>query len=100
MDPIRRLDTVVAARADVLSSDVANEMLLLSLERGHYFGLDPVGAHIWRQLQAPRTVTQLRDAVMERFDVDAERCESDLMVLLEQLLEQGLIDVAAPEADV
>jgi hypothetical protein len=84
--------TVVASKNQV-SCDLAGEAAILNLENSVYYGLDPVGARIWSLIQAPVSVTALRDAIVAEYDVDAERCERDLLDLLAQLAEAKLVHV-------
>ena len=42
-------------------------------------------------------MAELRDAVTAEFDVDAETAERDLLALLRELAERGLVE-AAPRA--
>jgi len=58
-----------------------------------YQGLDPVGARIWKLIQTPRTVREVRDTLLEEYDVEAERCEKDLIALLQELAKNDLIDI-------
>lgn len=85
-----RDDTLVAV-ADHASCELGGEAVLLDLTTGVYYGLDPVGTHVWRLLQQPRSLRELRDLVIEEFDVDAERCEADLTAFLASLSEHGLL---------
>jgi hypothetical protein len=90
--------TAVAVALDrQVSSQVGDETVILHLEDGVYYGLDPVGTSIWRLLQEPRSVAEIRDRIIEEYDVDAERCERDLDMLLRDLAARGLIDVSEPE---
>ena len=80
-----------------VSAQVDDETVILHFEDGVYYGLDRVGTSIWRLLQEPRTVAEIRDRIVEEYDVDAERCERDLLTLLRDLVERGLIDMSEPE---
>jgi Coenzyme PQQ synthesis protein D (PqqD) len=83
---------VVLAR-DQVSSDLAGEAVVLSLTSGVYYGLDAVGARIWNLMQEPRTVYSIRDAILEEFEVEADRCERDLLAFLQRLAAEGLIEI-------
>lgn len=91
------LCSIVRVSSNQVSSDLNGEAAILNLKTGTYFGLDPVGATIWRLIAQPRTVESVREAMLERFDVDPGRCERDLLELLSQLNEQGLIEISDPE---
>lgn len=86
-------DSVVAASKDQVSCDLGGEAAILNLKNGMYYGLDPVGARAWNLLQEPRSVQGVRDMLLEEFEVEAARCESDLLALLEQMLAEGLIEI-------
>ena len=86
--------SIVAAVKDQVSADLAGEAAILHLKSGIYYGLDPVGARIWQLLKTPRKVSQIRDALVEEYDVETQTCEKDLAALLEKLHEEQLIEFA------
>ncbi|HEY7767020.1 PqqD family protein [Longimicrobium sp.] len=95
MEAVPRLDStsrVVAAR-DQVSADLDGDAVILNLADGVYYGLDPVGAHVWGLMAQPRTVAELRDAVVAEFEVDAPTAEHDLLELLRDMAARGLVEV-------
>ena len=85
--------SIVVAIRDQVSADLAGEAAILNLKSGVYYGLNAVGARIWSLIQEPKSVEDIRDAILNEYDVDPERCESDLLQLLQQLAAEGLIEV-------
>ena len=83
------------AAKDQASSDLGGEVAILDLKAGVYYGLDAVGARIWSLIQEPRTVNEIRDILLEEYEVEPERCERDLLVLLQRLADEGIIEVEA-----
>jgi predicted transcriptional regulator len=57
--------------------------------------LGAVGARIWTLLQEPRTVGEIRDILIDEYEVELERCERDLLTLLQRLADKGLLEVRA-----
>jgi hypothetical protein len=86
-------DSIIVAVEGQVSSDLGGEVAILDLKVGVYYGLDEVGARVWELIQEPRAVGDVRDVLIEEYDVEPERCERDLFALLERLAEQGLIEV-------
>lgn len=84
--------TVVGAK-DQVSCDLAGEAAILNLESGVYYGLDAVGARVWHLLQEPRTVQDIRETLLMEYEVERDRCERDLLALLQELVAAGLIEV-------
>ena len=84
-------DRVVASR-DQVSCELEGEAVILGLGNGVYYGLNPVGAFAWKLLEEPRTVAELRDAIVAEYEVDAPRAEADLLRLLDDLSASGLVE--------
>lgn len=96
------LDSLVCATADQVSCDLDGEAAILNLKSGTYYGLDPVGAFVWNQLASPQPVSAIVTSMLERYDVDPQRCERDLLALLAQLDQRGLLEIrpsATSDAD-
>jgi hypothetical protein len=87
------LDATVVASQEQASADLGDEAAILNLIDGVYYGLDPVGARIWKLIQEPRTVREVRDTLLDEYNVDADRCEHDLIVLLTELAEHDLLTI-------
>lgn len=80
------------ASDDVVSRDVAGEMVLLDLASGLYFGLDPVGSRAWERLSdGPADLVQLADLIEAEFDAPRAVIEQDMALLIEDLLEKQLL---------
>jgi hypothetical protein len=87
--------TIVMASTDQVSCDLAGEAAILNLKNAVYYGLDPVGARVWTLVQQATTVGAVRDAILQEYDVERERCERDLFELLHKLAAEGLITTNA-----
>jgi hypothetical protein len=85
--------SIVVAAKDQVSCDLGGEAAILNMKSGVYYGLDPIGAQVWNLLQKPHRVAEIREAVVRDYDVEPERCERDVIALLESLLAEGLIEV-------
>ena len=92
-------NTIVVASSEQVSCAVGEESVILGLQNSVYYGVNPVGASIWKLLQRQRSVAELRDAVLEEYDVEKEPCERDLLDLLEKMQAEGLIEVVGSAAE-
>jgi len=87
------LNSVVIAAADQVSCDLQGEAAILNLKTGVYYGLDDVGASVWRMLDGPRRVDELIDALLGEYEVDRDECQRDVIALLGELAVRGLIEI-------
>ncbi|MGH7469802.1 MAG: PqqD family protein [Longimicrobiales bacterium] len=89
---ISKNSTVVATTHQV-SCTVHGEAVILQMKDGVYYSLDAVGARVWSRLQQPASVNELCQLIVSEYEVDLERCEQDLLSLLQDLEQASLIEV-------
>lgn len=87
--------SIIVVVKDLVSCDLAGEAAVLNLNNGIYYGLNPLGTRVWNLVQESKKVDQIRDILLEEYEVDPARCESDLLKLLGELADRGLIEVRA-----
>jgi hypothetical protein len=87
------MHSVVVASDEQVSCELAGEAAILNLKNGSYYGLNTVGATVWDLLKKPISVRELCNALLERYEVEPQRCADDLLALLRDMIEQGLIEV-------
>jgi hypothetical protein len=93
MDADLSIHSIVIATSEQVSCPLGEESAILNLKNTVYYGLNPVGARVWNLLQQARSVGELRNALLDEYDVEAGRCESDLLELLGKMRAEGLIQV-------
>jgi hypothetical protein len=89
------LESTIKATGQSVSCNVEDETVILSLKNGSYFGLDPIAAQVWELIQEPRQVVEIRDRLLNEYDVEPEQCTRDLLELLDQLAGWDLVEVVA-----
>ena len=78
----------------VVTRQVGDETVLLNLESGTYFGLDPVGSRFLELLQADGALAAIIARMLEEFDVTETQLEADLVRLADEMLASGLLEAA------
>ena len=86
-------ETTVVAAANQISCDIDDEAALLNLDTGVYYGLDAMGAYIWKLIQTPVTVSALREQLLSDYEADAAVIEADLRAFLVTMSEAGLVQL-------
>jgi hypothetical protein len=98
MERSLRTSSIVVVAKEQVSCPLGEEAAVLNLKNSVYYGLDSVGARVWTLLQQPRSVSELRDTLVSEYDVEARRCEQDLLALLETMRNEGLIEIRSVSA--
>lgn len=82
---------------------VANELndaetVMLDVEQGRYFGVREIGKFIWEAVDQPASIDDLVAALLQRYEIDEQTCREEVLAFLDDLADQGLLDVEAPAA--
>ena len=92
--PTLSMRSAVVASQQQISCDVADEAVLLSMQSGEYYGLNPVAASIWKLIQEPRTVAELLNALLDEYaGVTVEECREQLFAFLSEMIALQLVEV-------
>lgn len=76
---------------DLLASDMDGDVVMMSIERGEYFGLNVVGARIWQALSKAVTVSEIATAICAEFEVAQDQCERDVQEFLKDCIAKSIV---------
>ncbi|MEM8721570.1 MAG: PqqD family protein [Cyanobacteria bacterium P01_G01_bin.39] len=85
--------SIVVTAKEKRYSNLNQDVVILDLKSEEYYGLNHVGGTVWHALQEPKSVSEIREIILSKYDVEAEKCDRDLKVFLEKLETQKLIEV-------
>ena len=78
---------------DVLISNLQEESVILNLNSERYFGLDNIGTRMLSVLANSDSIEAAYESLAREYDVDRQVLRDDLIVLVENLRQQGLVTV-------
>lgn len=87
--------TVYKRAVNLLEADVGDDLVALDPAAGSCFGFNSVATSVWRQLDEPKTFEQLKQALLDQYEVDADQCARELKELLDTMTDQGLVTTAS-----
>jgi hypothetical protein len=76
---------------DVLISNLQGESVILNLDSERYFGLDDVGTRFLSVLTTSDSIEAAYNTLVQEYDVDSAALREDLLSLLENLINQGIL---------
>jgi Coenzyme PQQ synthesis protein D (PqqD) len=82
---------LISRHPDLLETALDNEVVLISIERGSYYGLEATAKRIWQLLEQPQSRDQLVEALCREYDAQPEVIAKDLDVFLHKMLENGVV---------
>jgi hypothetical protein len=91
-NPIRlSRNTVVQWDPEQITTEIAGEVIAMSIRQGVYVGLDAVASNIWKRLSTPQSIESVCSQLISEFRGDPEVIASDVVELLSELRELGMV---------
>ena len=76
---------------DVLISNLQDESVILNLDSERYYGLDDVGTRFLSVLTTSDSIETAYERLRHEYDVDPQVLRADLIALIDNLIDQGLL---------
>jgi len=87
------LSQSVVLSPDALFQEIGGEGVVLDLKSSSYFGLNKVGVRLWQLLLASPSLQAACDTLLTEFEVEPAQLTQDLITLVDQLTDAGLVTV-------
>lgn len=87
------LDTVVGRNESLLSADLGDDVVMMDIDNGSYYGLEAVASRIWSLLETPCSARSICAQLVDEYEIEAEQCEREVLTFLERLLSQRIVHV-------
>ncbi len=83
--------SIVSGNKEIVTAEMDGETVMMSVETGKYYNLGKMGSVIWGMLGNPITVESLVDTLLEKYKVEREQCEKEMLSFLNQTYKEGLL---------
>ncbi len=83
--------TTVVRTPGPISADLDGEVVLLSIDNGRYYNMNPVASRIWALVERPIAVAALIDLLVGEFEVERAICQQEVLAFLRELHADGLV---------
>ncbi len=80
--------------ADLVTTDMDGDTVMMSIERGEYYGIGGVGSRVWELLEQPVTLATIVTTICAEFDVAEDTCQADMESFVADLVANGLVSTS------
>ncbi len=80
-----------ARNKQIIDGELDNNQVMMHLEKGKYYGLNPVGKRIWDLIEQPKSFEEITTTLLKEFDVSKEQCEQEVQAFMEKALQNEII---------
>ena len=85
------LQSVISRNPEIIHSAMDDELVMMSVDQGLFFGIDKIGTHIWNLLETPLKAEVLIEKLVAHYDVEPELCKNDTLLFLNDMLVKKVI---------
>lgn len=75
----------------IIDGELDDNQVMMHLDKGKYFGLDPVGKRIWELIEEPKNIREITAILLEEFEVTPEQCNEEVQSFLDKAIEFDII---------
>ena len=90
------LETHIRRSDALLSTSLGDDVVMMDVEQGAYYGLEAVAARIWALTEQPVSVGSLCERLVTEYQISPEQCQQEILTFLARLLERRIVQVIAP----
>ena len=87
------MSTVVLDRDDLVQAPFGDELMMMDVEKGLYYGLNETATLIWQTLESPVTVAEICRRLENVFEVTPEACQAEVFRFLNLLDQKGVLEI-------
>lgn len=88
--------SIYSRSVQLMEAEIADELVALDADAGSCFGFNSVATSVWRSLEEPSSFDQIRDKLLDEYEVGDTQCAKELEELLRDLEAKGLVVKSAP----
>ena len=83
--------SILYRNPDLLMNTVNGETVMMSIERGNYYGMNATGNLIWNYLEQEKSVKELTNHLQTTFLLNEDTLQKEVYPFLEKLIEERIV---------
>jgi hypothetical protein len=83
--------TILQRKEEIVQSKIDNEIVMMDIVNGEYYGLNTIASHIWELIEIPLSVKALIAHLRREYEVDENQCKKEVEKLLTEMIAHNLI---------
>lgn len=85
--------TQIKRSETILYSELLDEVAMMDIEHGQYYGVDDAGARIWLLLEQPMRIEAICQQLIREYNISLQACREEVLHFVAELQEHGIFEV-------
>jgi hypothetical protein len=78
----------------IIDGELDDNQVMMHLDKGTYFGLNPVGKRIWELLDHPKSFDEIIGVLLTEFEVEEHLCRKEVQEFLDKAVNFEIVQKA------
>ena len=87
------LDTIIRRSDALLAANLGDDVVMMDVEQGAYYGLEAVAARVWALTEQPMAVGSLCERLVTEYQISPEQCRQEVLAFLGDLLNHQIVQI-------
>jgi hypothetical protein len=83
--------TKFVRNSKTISGRLHDELVMMDIDQGKYFSLNPVATRVWDLLEMPLSVDDLCLLLVDEYEVEPGQCRDEVEEHLAEMVKTGLV---------
>lgn len=75
----------------IIDGELDDNQVMMHLDKGKYFGLNPVGKRIWALLDQPKNFEEIIEVLLTEFEVEENLCRKEVLEFLDKAVKFEIV---------
>jgi hypothetical protein len=91
--PLKEIDTetIVSRNAEITFTEMDEEIVMVNIDRGEYYGLDNIASDVWGMLEEEMRLMDLCEALSKKYGIETGQCIKDTLPFIREMAENEVV---------
>lgn len=75
----------------IIDGELDDNQVMMHIEKGKYFGMNPVGKRIWDLIKEPKSLQEVTGRLLSEFEITEEQCSREVRAFLKKAIKYDII---------
>ena len=85
------IKSIISQNPDMIASEIDGEAVMMSIEHGSYYGMNPVASSIWASAEKSVSAETICKNIFAQYEISFEQCQKDTMKFIEDLIQKEIL---------
>jgi hypothetical protein len=86
-------ETIISRSESMLTNDLGDDIVMMDIDEGSYYGLASVSARIWELTETPVSIASICETLISEYDVPKDKCQQEVTNFVEDMLNRKIVQL-------